>query len=208
MTDINQDTPAEVVTGEHVREAEREAAEAAALVVALEEAVAAGDETVTIDQITEQENLSRYARLRAEATRRKADAAKAAARVKAVAELKSDILKGAKRSSRRLTEALLAAEAAAHEFYTLANEYDDQLAGWVLRLEQLGIINQVKEQGIGLNGIGEVTVGHLTLEKVDGGRHLNKLFVGQADPYGRLEPHRGENRDATFRLLSQIGQGL
>lgn len=67
------DTPPEVA------QAEAEAREADALLAALEERVRDGDTEVTPQQLAEQRELGRFARLRAEAARRKADRAAAKA---------------------------------------------------------------------------------------------------------------------------------
>ncbi|MFJ7590825.1 hypothetical protein ACIQZO_26320 [Streptomyces sp. NPDC097617] len=65
--------------------AERDEAEAQQLLAALEEAVLDGDIMITPQQLTEQRELSRFARLRAEAARRKVErfAAEAAERKRA-----------------------------------------------------------------------------------------------------------------------------
>ncbi|MGW7706327.1 hypothetical protein [Streptomyces sp. NPDC054771] len=61
-----------------VEQAATEAAEADALLAALEERVRDGDDTVTPDQLASTRELGRFAKLRAEAARRKADRAAAA----------------------------------------------------------------------------------------------------------------------------------
>lgn len=86
--------PADVenVTDAQVAQAEREATEAAALVDALEDRVRDGDDTVTPEEIEQARSLVRFAQLRAEATARKAERAKAAAHAQALAQLRADIL--------------------------------------------------------------------------------------------------------------------
>ncbi|WP_155059738.1 hypothetical protein [Streptomyces blattellae] len=68
-----------------VEQAEQEATEAEQLLAALEERVRDGDEQVTAQQLADARELGRFAKLRAEAARRKADraAAKAAERQRA-----------------------------------------------------------------------------------------------------------------------------
>lgn len=65
--------------GAAVEQAEQEAAEAEQLLAALEERVRDGDEHVTAQQLADARELGRFAKLRAEAARRKADRAAAAA---------------------------------------------------------------------------------------------------------------------------------
>ena len=69
----------------------QEADEAAGLAAALEERVRDGDDSVTPEQIANARELGHFAQLRADATRRKADDAKRAARLVALADLKADI---------------------------------------------------------------------------------------------------------------------
>ncbi|MFE5827535.1 hypothetical protein ACFQ7B_38075 [Streptomyces erythrochromogenes] len=64
-------------SADEVTSAEQEAAEAEQLLDALEEAVRDGNPEVTPQQLAEQRELGRFARLRAEAARRKADRAAA-----------------------------------------------------------------------------------------------------------------------------------
>lgn len=74
-----------------VSDAEQEAAEADALIEALEERVREGDDTVTPDQIEAQRGVSRFARLRADAARRKAAAVRETKHDELVAQLREDV---------------------------------------------------------------------------------------------------------------------
>lgn len=74
MTRSTTEQPTDEVTA-----AEQEAAEAVQLLDALEEAVRDGNPEVTPQQLTEQRELGRFARLRAEAARRKVERAAAEA---------------------------------------------------------------------------------------------------------------------------------
>ncbi|MEV5124301.1 hypothetical protein AB0K49_16150 [Streptomyces decoyicus] len=65
--------------GTAAEQAEQEAAEAEQLLAALEERVRDGDEKVTAPQLAEARELGRFATLRAEAARRKAERAAARA---------------------------------------------------------------------------------------------------------------------------------
>ncbi|MFJ6438673.1 hypothetical protein [Streptomyces sp. NPDC091416] len=87
----NRLTAAHETAAADVATAVQEADEAAALAAALEERVRNGDDTVTPEQIASARELGQFAQLRAEATRRKAEQAKRAARLADLAELKADI---------------------------------------------------------------------------------------------------------------------
>ncbi|MGQ4727048.1 hypothetical protein ACUN3E_05235 [Streptomyces sp. Ju416(a)] len=84
-------TTARATADTNVAAAVQEADEAAALAAALEERVRNGDNTVTPAQIANARELGNFAQLRADATRRQAEAAKRDARLADLAQLKADI---------------------------------------------------------------------------------------------------------------------
>jgi hypothetical protein len=129
----------EGTTDEDVKAAEAAADEAEALVAALEERVAAGDEEVTPDQLTAQEGLSRFAKLRAEATRRKAITAKAAARLSAAKELRKEIDEYATGSGQTFAENLRAVAAAEETFRRNIADHNAKVHAWRRRMQDLGI---------------------------------------------------------------------
>lgn len=86
-------TTTKVKSEDPVAAAEQEAAEADALVAALEERVRAGDDQLTPDEIASAEQVARFARLRADAARRKATAETERIRVAAIAKLDAEQVK-------------------------------------------------------------------------------------------------------------------
>ncbi|GHA19696.1 hypothetical protein ACFOOM_10075 [Streptomyces echinoruber] len=115
-------TPTTISTDPHeaaVEQAEQEAAKAEQLLAALEERVRDGDEQVTAQQLADARELGRFAKLRAEAARRKAERAAAQA---------------AERERQHTTERALAL-LAEHSPRTLATKYAaarDALAAFIV----------------------------------------------------------------------------
>ncbi len=188
--------------------AEVEAAEAEQLLQSLEEAVIAGDATVTPDDITRQDGLSRFARLRVEATRRKAAEAAVAARKAAIASIRDEVAADVATDSDELLEAFESAHAASVEFFNLAAAHNARLDSWRTRLQQLGVEENRHEHGVGLNGIQQVVIDGVALERVEGARFLNMLFTGQADSNsGQLEPAKivdGSRIQAAIDVLKAL----
>ncbi|URN12497.1 hypothetical protein LUW77_14960 [Streptomyces radiopugnans] len=133
MTARATKTPPDDVTA-----AEQEAAEAEQLLTALEERVRDGDDTVTADQLASTRELGRFARLRAEAARRKAERAAEAARLDAVAAL-ADEIRAADTDRTALAEAVDRLTTALRDVVTLAEEHNQQLAQWRNRAMQIGV---------------------------------------------------------------------
>ncbi|TXN29310.1 hypothetical protein [Lacisediminihabitans profunda] len=129
----------ERITDKDVRAAEAAADEAAALVAELEERVASGDEEVTLEHITAQEGLSRFAKLRAEATRRKAVSAKVAARLSAAKSLRKEIDEYATGSGQRFADNLRAVAAAEEKFRRGISEHNAKVLAWGEQMQNLGI---------------------------------------------------------------------
>lgn len=128
------------VTDADVEQAEQEAAEAAQLVHALEERVRDGDDTVTHDEIEHARSLGRFAQLRADATRRKADRAKAAAHAQALAQLRTEILdgiSGGPSSAAAVHAALDGVDKAIAKFLTAADKHNLWHAGIRERIRDL-----------------------------------------------------------------------
>lgn len=129
----------ERVTDQDVHAAETAADEAEALVADLEERVAAGDEEVTLEHITAQEGLSRFAKLRAEATRRKAERSKVAARLSAAKDLRKEIDAYASGSGQTFADDLRAVAAAEEKFRTNISDHNAKVYAWQKRMQELGI---------------------------------------------------------------------
>jgi hypothetical protein len=122
-----------------VAAAEQEAAEAEQLAAALEERVREGDDSVTSEQIASARELGRFARLRTEATRRKAEKAKAAARLAACEALRADVEAYADGSGDRFAELLRTAEDAVRAFVAAVDERNDRIAQWRRAVVALGV---------------------------------------------------------------------
>ena len=80
------------VTDEHVRQAEREAAEAAELLAELERSAVEDPQPPSPAAVVEQRELGRFAALRVAHTRKRADRAKAAARLLALDQVGRDVM--------------------------------------------------------------------------------------------------------------------
>ncbi|HEY4269071.1 MAG TPA: hypothetical protein VGM94_12855 [Galbitalea sp.] len=190
----------EVVTDEHVRDAEREAAEAAALVSALEEAVQSGDENVTPEQITAQEGLSRFARLRAEATRRKAAKSKEAIRLVAANKLRQEIEAYSTGIGPRLATQLRAVADAEAAFIATADEHDQKIRTWRKQMLELQIPESTGTP------VPPAEHGHLALVKSDVGIHAGRRRLDLIRGKDRIEHHRNSpgNRESMYAGLAKV----
>lgn len=154
MTSTDTAEPAvDDVTAIDVDRAEQEASEAAALVDALEERVRDGDDTISPDEIEQAKKLGAFARLRVEATRRKADRAAAAAHRRALAELRAQLLDDATGGPARLAEiaaALTGVDKAIAEFVDAAERHNTWHAETRERLRTL-----TEEPGHNVKGLDE-----------------------------------------------------
>lgn len=163
----------EVVTPADVRQAEREAAEAAALVDALEKRVVDGDDTVTADQIENARSLGRFAKLRAQATANKAERHRAAARLRACHELRAEIEGYKPGSGQQLAKLLSDAEAAITAFVTAAQERNETISVWRERMFDLKVshanpmVPPASQGGIGVADNGLVIAGRRRMEPLD-----------------------------------------
>jgi hypothetical protein len=139
VKDITEAEQVEKVTEADVEAAEQEAADAEAEVNALEERVLAGDESVTADAIEKQRGLSRFAKLLAQRTARKAERAKQAARLKACDALRQEIEAHSTEVGPKLAKALRKAEAALTEVFRIEYERNVQVGQWRRRASELGV---------------------------------------------------------------------
>lgn len=122
-----------------VTAAEQEAAEALSLAGTLEERVREGDESVTPEEIAGARELGRFARLRADATRRKAEKTKAAARLAACEDLRAEVEEYVTGAGAEFAELLKTAEDAVAAFVTAVDDRNDRIRGWHLRMQALGV---------------------------------------------------------------------
>jgi hypothetical protein len=191
-----------------VAAAEAEAREAEALANSLEDAIRSGDTTITPDELTKQRSLVGFLRLQVDGARAKARAREVQARDDAIKRLRDEILAKAPESGEQLVKLLLDADKASRAFYDASLAHDSQLAAWVARIEGFRIGAGQQEHGVGLNGIKQIVVGGIVLDQSAGANHLNKLYVGNSDPYGKLIPSADDSGrvQETVKALRSIGK--
>ncbi len=192
-------------------EVEAQLAETEALAESLEAAVLSGDTTVTHDELTQTKSLVGFLRLQVAGAKRRAAENRAKKRSEAIRALHDEAVRRVPDSGTKLVAALQKVENAAKAFYEMADDYDAMLRDWRVQLNSLDIADSQQEEGIGLNGIGQILIDGKTLVLVDGGQHLNKLFTG-GTPYGKLVPIRDVDqgnkdlRDHTYKVLREIAE--
>lgn len=131
--------PKELTPDEEVAAAEAEAAEAQALIAALEQAVIDGDETITPEQLSAQEGLSRFARLRAEQTRKKAAKSKEAARQARLTSLRKEIEAEAHSAQNEIRSLVKTADEAISAIAVAAHSRNEKFREWRQRMIDLGV---------------------------------------------------------------------
>ncbi|MGW1799156.1 hypothetical protein ACWCQN_25100 [Streptomyces sp. NPDC001984] len=167
-----------------VATAEQEAEEAVALVDALEEKVRDGDDTVTPEELANRRELGSFAKLRAEATRRKAEKAKRAARLTVCEELRDEIEAYAAGSGQHFAELLRAAQDAVEAFVAAVDERNQHIDGWRQRMQDLHVpahnnpVIPPKEHGqLGHGGQdGEIIGGRRRLQQTSAERWLTRML--------------------------------
>ncbi|MFD8610536.1 hypothetical protein [Streptomyces sp. NPDC059631] len=126
MTAATTRTTARPAAGAAIEQAEQEASEAEQLLAALEERVRDGDEDVTAQQLADARELGRFAKLRAEAARRKADRAAAqAAEQERRRRTERALALLAERTPQTLAVKYAAARDALAEFIAASDAFDD-----------------------------------------------------------------------------------
>lgn len=138
------------VTEQDVTRAEQEAAEAVALVDALEDRVRDGDDAVTPDQIEQARSLGRFARLRAEATARKAEKAKERARLQALDQARAEIRDRMADRAAGMTavdQALTAVSKAVEKFIVTAEAHNAWHTEMRQRIRELAAVDPHSSRG-------------------------------------------------------------
>lgn len=194
------------ITDADVARDEAEAREAADLVAALEERVAEGDGNVTPEEITAQESISRFARLRAEGTRRKAVRAAEARRQAALADLRARVDKASFRNGHRAAELLKAVKDAEEDYIAHADGFNAQLSAWRREAGELGVrttnqsvANEAIDQGLlDREALGALVVGDRMVQALPGAAqlaYLRQVSGNDAAPmYAALEALDGLDR--------------
>ncbi|WP_328488238.1 hypothetical protein [Streptomyces zaomyceticus] len=178
-----------------VADAEQESREAAALVAALEERVRDGDDTVTPKEIATARELGHFAKLRADATARKAADAKRTARLAALTELRADIDAYTETTDTdQLIDNIFDALLAYTQHFTAHNERVNQ---WRTRMAELGV---PKIMGPDLVSADDA---HLGIN----GRELyaGRTVYNPVDHKGRLAYHLTELGTAMNIVAAHIG---
>jgi hypothetical protein len=121
---------------DQVAVAEQQAVEADALVVALEERVRAGDDTITPEQLRVHEDVARFARLQADAARRRAEVERVSNRRVEAAKIVAEVGKHHAQGE-RLADLLRTIVASVVEFKQLTDAHNAAVSGWLDRAAPL-----------------------------------------------------------------------
>jgi hypothetical protein len=198
------------VTDADAAQAAREADEAAALVDALEDRVIEGDDTITPGQITEQRELSRFARLRAAATARKAERAKRAARLRALDGIRAEMDAHGTDTGPKLAALLQAAEDATAEFCDAVNARNAKVTEWLKRMQDLDVPEHTNplnppdaHAGLGWESAnGHVIAGSRRMRKVNAGQWVRTMLDGVAHRTGKLTVPTEQGHAITLTRMS------
>lgn len=206
---------AAVPPAEAVAAAEQEAAAAEQQLAALEERVREGDDAVTAAHLTEQREASRFARLRVEAARRKAERHQAAERARQHAAARAQVHAEAADNlgnADALTAKLDAFEQAAAAVLDAMQDHNERVTHWARLMGTADITPshgmQPDADGLGFNP-------HHTGARIDG-RTYTHLAGGQiiaaslrrvADryPYQFIRDANGEQPGAPLRETADLG---
>jgi hypothetical protein len=187
-------------------EVEAQLAETEALAESLEAAVLSGDTKVTHDELVRTKSLVGFLRLQREGARARAAVKAERERVARVKELHDTVAKQVAGSGSELVSLAAAVETAAKAFIAEAAKYDSVLTDLRAELHRLKVKDGDSQQGIGMNGIGQVIIDGTTLDLVDGPRFLGLVFEpsGSGSGVSKLSPGEGWRRDAAFAELEKI----
>lgn len=138
---IEAEEAAGTATPADVAQAERDVAQAAEQVTTLERRVVEGDEEITPDEIEKAKSLRGFAKLRAEAIRRKAERTARAKRLRAGDELRAEIEAYTTTAGPRLVKLLRSVEKAIDAFTAAVDERNQVTSGYFERMRDLGVPN-------------------------------------------------------------------
>lgn len=169
-----------------VAQAQRDAADAEALVSALEEQISAGAEGVSAEDYESRRSLSRFAQLRVKALRQKIADAKAEKHRRECEAVRAQIEEHAATTAPRLAGLLADAEQAVSAFLLAAGEREELLHGWRANLHRLGVpdhkypVAPPTEHGqLGTSDGGVVIAGARRMRSLDVGMWTSRM-LGQA----------------------------
>ncbi|WP_322984639.1 hypothetical protein [Streptomyces sp. S584] len=189
-------TAARATADTAVAAAVQEADEAANLAQALEERVRNGDDTITPEQIANARELGQFAQLRADATRRKAEQAKRAARLADLTQLKADIDAHTETTDTdQLVDNIFEALLAYTQHFDAHNTRVNQ---WRARMTELGVPKVM-------------STAHLSADDAHLGRNGHDLYVGDTvyapvDHKGHM-PYQLEQLGAAIRYIASHPSG-
>jgi hypothetical protein len=194
------------VTAADVASAEQEAAEAQELVKQLEEAVLNGDDNVSHEQLRDQKSLAEYARLRAESTRRKVAALKAAERLAQCEALRSEIEAYAVDGGEHLAELLKASTDKMLEFHAAVKERNDRITDWRTRAGALGIpahtTSRAEHGGLSLVPQGPLFAGKRRVEFLSAGQYAGEAAGIVLQAGLRITPNTGADGTVFDKLAA------
>lgn len=128
-----------LITPDEVDQAEREAADAEALVAALEERVRSGDDTLTPAEIETQRDVANFAKLRAEAITRKLQRSREAQRLRILGDLADAMRTRTTEDAATYGRLFASIEDAVTELITFTRGRDEQLDQWRLAMHNQGV---------------------------------------------------------------------
>ena len=162
---------------ELVADAEAEAQEAVQLAAALEQRARDGDDSVTFEQIQEQEKLGRWAQIRADAAKRKAANAREAVRQGELGIIRAEMDTYAAAEGEHFVGLLKGVETTVLAFAAAYVQHNQTVTGWRERMTANGVQPQGNrlapsktDQGLSLAPSGAVRAG---------GREFTQEFSGQ-----------------------------
>lgn len=179
VTTVEQARAIEPVSPAEAAQAEQEAEEAARLVDALEERVRQGDPDITPEQIEQQRDLAGFAKLRAEATARRVERARQAARLRELGDLADEMRARSAEDATTYAALLQTIENAVIELVTYTRDRDETIHGWRRIMHDQGI-------PMGPGGHGRVQPEHQG--RVGWGENGNRPVFVDGDLIEHIEP--------------------
>jgi len=184
---IAVDEAAGTATTADVKRAEQEAHQAAEQVATLQQRVVDGDGDVTAEQIEHAKSLSGFAKLRAEATRRKQERTARAAWLRECDQLRAEIEAYAPGVGEKLAKKLAAAEKALNDFADAVHQHNTTLHGWHARIADLGfkklehrvnpLVPPASQAHLGHDG-DTLIAGRRRLTPLDPDHYLSRMLAG------------------------------
>lgn len=168
---------------ELVADAEAEAQEALQLAAALEQRARDGDDSVTFEQIQEQEKLGRWAQIRVDAAKRKAANAREAVRQSELGKIRGEMDAYATTEGEHFVDLLKGVETAALAFAAAYVAHNRTVSGWRERMVANGVTSigarlsaASDAQGLSYSDSGAVRAGLREFTQEFSGQVLQELL--------------------------------